>query len=364
MEPILIVLLLAVLFVLLILIGAVVWLAMRTSSKPASENNEQIANLAGKLDAIQSQVDGSLQSVSTQVAAFAGQLEAIQKQVDGSLQSVTNQVAVFGEVKESLGQVTEATNRVAKLGEDINKLESILHATNRRGGFGEILLENLLAQVLPEKHFRTQYSFQDKARVDAAIFLGERILPIDSKFPLHGFDGEVAEDGTYQKKQKSLFIRAVKDRMDETSKYIRPAEGTFEFAMMYIPAENVYYEIVSNSDLFNYSMQKRVIPVSPNSFFAYLQVVVFGLKGMQIEENAREILGHISSLKIALDGVQEQYEKLGTSITYTQSRHAELGRKLGKFSTQFERLAAETLPQSKSQILSDGEGTVYKQGDE
>jgi DNA recombination protein RmuC len=304
------------------------------------QNNEQIANLAGKLD-------------------------AIQKQVDGSLQSVTSQVSVFGEVKESLGKVTEATNRVAKLGEDITKLESILQATNRRGGFGEILLENLLVQVLPYKHFKMQYSFQDKARVDAAILLGERILPIDSKFPLHGFDDEVSEVGTPQKKQKSLFVRAVKERMDETSKYIRPAEGTFEFAMMYIPAENVYYEIISNSDLFNYSMQKRVIPASPNSFFAYLQVVVFGLRGMQIEENAREILGRISSLNIALDTVQEQYEKLGGTINTTQTRYTELGKKLGKFSTQFEGLAAETLPIVTPKILSDGGNNVVNgQGDE
>ena len=184
METILVILLVVVVLVLFVLSGAVVWLAMRVSN-PMKQNNEQIANLAGKLD-------------------------AIQKQVDGSLQSVTSQVSVFGEVKESLGKVTEATNRVAKLGEDITKLESILQATNRRGGFGEILLENLLVQVLPNKHFKMQYSFQDKARVDAAILLGERILPIDSKFPLHGFDDEVSEVGTPQKKQKSLFVRAVK----------------------------------------------------------------------------------------------------------------------------------------------------------
>ena len=295
MESILIILLIVVLVVLLILIGAVIWLAIRVS-KPIPQNNEQIANLAGKLD-------------------------AIQKQVDSSLQSVTNQVTVFGEVKETLGKVTEATNRVAQLGEDINKLEAILQSPNRRGGFGEILLENLLSQVLPEKYFRMQYPFRDNTRVDAVIFLGERILPIDSKFPLYGFDGEQSNEITYQKKSKSGFIRVVKDRIDETAKYIRPAEQTFEFTMMYIPAENIYYEVISNSDLFNYAMKRRVIPVSPNSFVAYLQVVVFGLRGLQIEENAREILERISSLKIALDGVQEQYDKLGQNIVHTQSKY-------------------------------------------
>lgn len=335
METILVILLIVVLLVLLALIGAVAWLAMRVS-KPAPQNIEQIANLSGKLD-------------------------AIQKQVESSLQSVTSQVAVFGEVKETLGKVTESTNRVLELGEDINKLHNILQSPLRRGGFGEILLENLLSQVLPEKYFRMQYSFRNNTRVDAVLFLGQRILPVDSKFPLQGFDGDASENH----KTKSAFVRVVKDRIDETSKYILPNERTFEFAMMYIAAENVYYEIISNSELFNYAMQKRVIAVSPNSFFAYLQVVVFGLRGMQIEENAREILEQISSLKLALNGVQEQYEKLGSNITNTQSKYTELGKKLGKFSDQFDRLAAETLPDGTvSQSLQDGGSIVYKHGDE
>jgi DNA recombination protein RmuC len=134
---------------------------------------------------------------------------------------------------------------------------------------------------------------------------------------------------------------------------------------MYIPAENIYYEIISNSELFNYSMQKRVIPVSPNSFFAYLQVVVFGLRGMEIEENAREILERISSLKLALDVVQDYYNKLGSNITNTQNKYNELGKKLGKFSDQFEHLAAESLPEgSIPPALKEGENAIYKQGDE
>jgi DNA recombination protein RmuC len=318
METILVILLSVILLVLLILIGAIVWLVVR-STRPALQDNEQIANLAGKLD-------------------------AIQKQVDSSLQSFTNQVSVFGEVKESLGKVTEATNRVMELGDDINKLHNILQSPLRRGGFGEIMLENLLSQVLPDKYFQIQYSFQNNTRVDAVLKLGQHILPVDSKFPLQGFDGEASENH----KTKSAFVRIVKDRIDETSKYILPTEGTFEFVMMYIPAENVYYEIISNSELFNYAMQKRVIAVSPNSFFAYLQVVVFGLRGLQIEENAREILERISSLKLALNGVQDRYDKLGTNITNAQSKYSELGKKLGKFSNQFDQLAAETLPREAS----------------
>ena len=354
METIFVALLIIVLLVLIALGGVVLWLALRIS-KPAPQNNEQIANLAGKLDAIQNQVDGSLQSVSAQVSTFTGKLDAIQTQVDSSLQSVTNQVSVFGEVKETLGKVTEATHRVAKLGEDINKLESILQAPNRRGGFGEVLLANLLGQVLPEKYFQLQYSFRNNTRVDAVLFLGQRILPVDSKFPLYGFEGNPSENH----KTSSAFVRAVKGRIDETAKYIIPTEETFEFAMMYIPAENVYYEIVSNEELFNYAMQRRVIPVSPNSFFAYLQVVVFGLRGLQIEENARQILEHISTLKMTLDGVQEQYEKLGTNINTTQNKYNELGKKLSKFSNQFEHLASETMPENSGTLLLKDSNSVF-----
>jgi DNA recombination protein RmuC len=360
MEAIFVTLLFLVLFVLLGLIGVVIWLGLKVS-RPSSQNNEQIANLSGKLDAIQNQVDGSLQSMSGQVAAFNGKLDAMQRHVDSSLQSVTSQVSIFGEMKETLGKVTEATNHVAQLGEDINKLENILQSPTRRGGFGEILLENLLSQIIPEKHYRLQYCFQNNTRVDAAILLGQRILPIDSKFPLYGFNGS-SPDGT---KSNGAFVRTVKSRIDETAKYILPTEQTFEFAMMYIPAENIYYEIVSNEELFNYSMQRRVIPVSPNSFIAYLQVVVFGLRGMQIEENARQILEHISSLQLSLNGVQEIYEKLGTNITHTQNKYNELGKKLEKFSGQLGHLAAETVPDESTKLLiQDNTRVIYQQGNE
>jgi len=326
MDSLTIILIFLVLILILGMIAAFFWMASRLP-KPDNSANEQLANLSGKLD-------------------------AIQKQVDSNLQSVTSQVSTFGEVRETLGKVNDATDRVLKLGEDVNKLQSILQATNRRGGFGEILLGNLLAQVLPEKHFRLQYTFKNKERVDAAILLGERIMPVDSKFPLQGFNGDGASKGS--------FARAVKDRMDETAKYIRPDEGTFEFAMMYIPAENVYYEIISNIDLFNYGMQKRVIPVSPNSFFAYLQVVIYGLRGMQIEENARYIQGHLSSLKRSLDEIQDLYQKLGSNLSGTQTKYADLDKKLGKFSGQVESLsAALDIESSKPAALAENEVMTY-----
>jgi DNA recombination protein RmuC len=328
----------AILLFLIVLLAAVAWLATRVSGAN-SANNQAIANLGGKLDAIQSQVAGSLEAGNQQIAGMAGKLQAIQTQVDSSLQSVTKQVSTFGEVKETLGLVTAATNRVAELGKDITNLQSILQSGLKRGGFGEILLGNLLAQILPEKFYQMQYSFSDRERVDAVVFLGDRILPIDSKFPLEGFGAE----GT----SKPAFVRSVKGRIDETAKYIRPAEHTLEFAMLYVPAENIYYDIITNADLFNYAMQKKVIAVSPNSMFAYLQVVVYGLRGLEIEEHARMILERLGSVQLALAQVDDQYCRLGTHITQAQKSHAELGKKFDKVTDQLEDLASVTLPQGE-----------------
>ena len=327
----------AIAFLLIVLIAVVAWLATRVSGRSGSYDLS-LANLTGKLDAVQNEVASSLRGESAQMAGIAGQMEAIQKQVDSSLQSVTKQVTTFGEVKETLGQVTAATNRVAELGKDITTLQSILQAGLKRGAFGEILLENLLAQILPPKFYKMQYYFQDREHVDAVIFFTNRLLPIDSKFPLEGFEA----DGP----SKSAFARSVRGRIDETAKYIRPAEHTLEFAMLYAPAENIYYDIINNPDLFNYALQKHVIPVSPISMFAYLQVVVFGLKGMEIEEHARTILERLASVQIALGQVQEQYEKLGTHIAHTQSAHADLGKKVDKVTGQLAGLASVTLPEA------------------
>jgi DNA recombination protein RmuC len=313
MDPTLLIVFVVLGVLLVLLIGVIIWLSTTVSGRN-SLYEQAIANLAGKLD-------------------------AIQKQVDGSLQSVTTQVAAFGEVRETLGQVTAATNRVAELGKDITTLQNILQAGLKRGAFGEILLENLLAQILPPKFYKMQYYFNDREHVDAAIFLGDRVLPIDSKFPLEGFEADGAS--------KAAFARSVRDRIDETAKYIRPAEHTLAFAMLYVPAENIYYDIINNPDLFQYAMQRRVIPVSPNSMFAYLQVVVFGLRGLEIEEHARMILEQLSSVKLALGQVQEQYEKLGTHIAHTQSAHADLGKKVDKVAGQLEGLASVTLPQEE-----------------
>jgi DNA recombination protein RmuC len=323
----LIVILLAVLFLFLfVLTGAVIALAVRL---PRQGSNEQIANLSGKID-------------------------AIQHQVSSNLQAVTEQVKVFGEVQQTLGKVTEATSRMVQLGEDVGKLQAILEAPSRRGGFGEVLLKNLLAQVMPEKYYRIQYAFKDNDRVDAALLLGEKVLPIDAKFPLDEVSETAPSDGAV--KSRGTFIRAVKARIDETAKYIRPDENTFEFAFIYVPSEAVYYEVVSNAELFQYAMERHVVPVSPNSFIAYLQVVVYGLRGLQIEENARLILNRLSTLKIGLGEVEKSFATLGSHLSNAKAKYDEVDGKLGRFSGKLEEVVLEGLPEGATPAsLPDGD---------
>jgi DNA recombination protein RmuC len=286
------------------LIAAVVWLALRDRGETTAE----------------------------QITPLQAEMKALREQVGQNLGTVTQQVAVFGSVQEGIGKVTEATNQILALGQDIAALQDILRAPKLRGGLGEILLGNLLAQVLPGERYRLQYAFNDGSKVDAAIFLADHIVPIDAKFPLESFRRMLdAEDDKERQSARRSFTRSVRQRVDETAQYVRPDQGTFEFAMMYIPAENVYYEILSIKSLFEYALERHVIPVSPNSFFAYLNVIVFGLRGLQIEENARFLLGQLSRLRTDFAGVEDTFSTLGGHIVRAHNKYNDVDVKLGRF---------------------------------
>lgn len=280
------------------------------------------------LELFKSELEKQQITFKTELDSVRRELEITRSEVGKNLENVTNQVGAFGEIQKGIGEVREAATRIGKLGENISELQDILKSPKLRGGFGEILLGNLLQQVLPEALYQIQYSFSDSTRADAVIFLGERILPIDSKFPLEKFQELLVEGQTAGKK---AFATAVKKRIDETSKYIRPDEKTYDFAMMYIPAENVYYSIISDKDIFEHALNCRVIPVSPNSFYAYLQVVAFGLRDLQIEQNARLILERLTTLSKDYEGVTSAYETLGTHLNNAKNKYDEAQKKSERF---------------------------------
>jgi len=272
-------------------------------------------------------------------------------------------IKVFGEVKEGLGALTQRTKIVEEVGKNISSLQELLRAPKFRGGFGELLLERLLADTLPRDNYSLQYRFQNGETVDAVIRIGGNLVTIDSKFPLEDFE-RILEAAT-EEEQKALrrqFTRTIKNHIDNVTKYILPDENTFDFALMYIPAENVYYETIlrgtEEGEIYSYSLQKRVIPVSPNSFYAYLQVIVQGLKGLHIEQTAREILGHLERLQGDFQDFQKDYATLGGHIHDAATKHAKAGDKLTRLSGGLERLTGEApiekLPEKGTETGEEG----------
>ena len=174
-------------------------------------------------------------------------------------------------------------------------------------------------------------------KVDAVIFLGNSLVPVDAKFPLEQFIRlQSVEDEKNRASERKAFIRVIKSHIDDIAdKYILPDEGTYDFALMYIPAENVYYETIIKDDqeggLFPYALERCVIPVSPNSFYAYLQVIVRGLRGLKIEEKASEIMNQLSRLRIDEEKFKKDFETLGSHLTNARNKYDEASRKLSRF---------------------------------
>ena len=243
----------------------------------------------------------------------------------------------FERLAKDLGQLSKATEQMMEVGKNISSLEDLLKPPKLRGGIGETLLSQLLAQILPQKHYELQYPFKGGEIVDAAIILGDRVVPVDSKFPIEQFRRLLdAKDEAVRRRERRAFIRTVKHHIDAIAqKYILPDEGTYDFALMYIPAENIYYETIIKDELggeiFPYSLNKRVIPVSPNSIYAYLQVIIHGLKGMRIEEKARAIMEHLARLQTEEEKFRMEFDTLGNHLKNARNKFEEAERRLNKF---------------------------------
>lgn len=277
--------------------------------------------------------------ISSQVNERLNQMnQSIQEanKVIGS--NLGNAADLFGNIKEKLGRLEETNRSIYEISKDISSLQELLRAPKFRGQIGENLLENLLSQVLPKDHYEIQYHFRSSDTVDAVIKLGTRLVPVDAKFTLENFQKMIsAEDEAVAGGFRKKFIQDVKNRIDEIAgKYILPQENTYDFALMYIPAENVYYEIIITENIFSYSTSKKVIPVSPNTLYAYLQVICLGLKGLQIEENAAKILKTLSMLSVEMNKVKEDFDLLGGHLANSSRKYDDTRKRIERF---FNRLA-------------------------
>jgi len=296
------------------------------------------AQAATQLAERNAEVDRRLESV---VETMDRRLAELDTKVDRRLESAS-QTSI--KIHERLGKVDEATTQMLQRAQDLARLEQALRPPKARGGFGELLLENLLRDRLPPTAYRMQHTFDSGERVDAVVTV-DRLIPIDSKFPLDNYNRLVeAEMDDERSLAERQFARDVKQHIDAIAgKYIRPDEGTYDFAFMYIPVEAVYYELACGKTgaLLSYANERRVFPVSPTTFTAYLQVIALGLRGMQIEEHAHEVMAYVADLQRDFERFGEDFDKIGTHLGHAQSKYHDAGKRLDRFETKLERAVEE-----------------------
>ena len=327
-------------------------------SKSAQVMSESLSrNLKDSTDTLFQGLKNTTDIVNQQLTSVAQQMQSQTSNVGTRLDSAAR---VIGEVQKNLGELGKATQEIKELGQSVSKLEEMLRAPKLRGGLGELLLEDLLKQVIPSDHFETQYKFKNGQLVDAAIKTAGGIVPIDSKFPLENFRKFMeAQTDSEKKAYQKTFISDVKKHIDSiASKYILPDEGTFDFALMYIPAENVYYETIIKDDTFDgislqdYAMNKNVVPVSPNSFYAHLRVIVLGLKGLQIEKNAKDIINNLSRLQGEIGKVRDSFDILGSHLDNARKKYEEADKKLTHFEDRLENITNKSLTEGEQKLLN------------
>jgi DNA recombination protein RmuC len=264
-------------------------------------------------------------------------LEAMTATMDRRLETTTQTTTA---IHRQLGQLGQANAEILARANDLKKLEQALRPPKARGGFGELLLGNLLRDRLPAEAYELQYGFKTGERVDAVIKV-ERLVPIDAKFPLDNFERLAdAETDDQRALHEKAFARDLKNHVDAiATKYIRPDEGTYDFALMYLPSEGVYYELVAGKTgaLLQYACDKRVFPVSPTTFTSQLQVIALGLKGMQIEQRAHEVMAYVAQLQGDFDRFRDDFQVVGKHIGNAQSKFAEAEKRLDRFDTKLER---------------------------
>ncbi len=256
--------------------------------------------------------------------------EGMQKSIDETQRAINerldNAARVIGGLSKELGGISQ-------IGPDIRRLSETLASPKMRGNFGEEMLENMLGQILPKDNYRIQYRFKNGETVDACIFVGDTILSIDSKFSLENFRlFKEAKDESSAELLKKAFLKDVKKRVDEIcKKYILPQENTFDFALMYVPSEGIYQEVIEAEDIIEYCRSKAVIPVSPNTMYIYLRNIILSLRGHEINKKAQEILKMITGIKTESDKFAKNLDVLGTHIKNA-------GNTMGTVTTDFTRL--------------------------
>lgn len=289
--------------------------------------------------------DTGLQLILTQLNELSrtvdSKISESHKQVNESLKYHSSESnKIIRDVTEKLTRLDETNKQVISFADQLQSLENVLKNPKQRGILGEYYLETVLKNVLPPGSYEMQYAFKNGTIVDAVVFVKDKIIPIDSKFSLENYNKMVEQkDENEKKKLETVFVNDLKNRIIETSKYIQPEQGTTDFAFMFIPHEAIYYDLLTSKvgvleegeNLIQRAAGKyKVIITSPTSFLAYLQTVLQGLKALQIEESAKEIIKRVEELGKHLKAYDEYHTKLGNSLNTVVNHYNTSNKELKK----------------------------------
>ncbi len=324
-----------IIVLLLIIIGLILFSVLRKKPAKSEPDNQSLLMLQQGLNQMRQDVDSKLSQSA----------QSVQKQFSQSAK-------IIREVTAGLTELKNTNKRVVGFAEQLQSLENILTNPKRRGVLGEYYLEELLKNIFNPSQYQMQYQFKDGQIVDAVIFLKDKIIPIDSKFSLENYNRIVEENDPDRRGQlEKAFKQDLKTRIDETAKYIRPKEGTYEFAFMFIPAEAVYYDLLVNKigaikvntrSLLDYAVrEKKVHIVSPTSFFAYLQTILEGLRGMKIEESTKGIIKLVGKLGRHVKSYSAYHQKLGNGLKTTVNMYNISSKELRKIGKDTAKISGE-----------------------
>src|SRR5436309_9793026 len=315
-------------------------------------------------DGLSAQLNAAQQGTQGQVELLARSVADLRNELGRSLGATEQQLATqagtthrtLNDLSRQLGTLSEQSQRIGDLAKDIGSLQDLLRAPKARGGFGELLLERLLHDALPASAYEIQYTYRDGSRVDAIVRYAGRIVPIDAKFPNETWTALArAVDETERRAKKRAFLQQVRRHIDSVGRYVSPADGTIDFAVMYIPSESVYYDLVlreeeGEPDLRVYCADRKVIPASPNTLLAYLQVVSLGVRGLAMQERTRELQQGVAAVRREFERFVELHDQLGRHLENATKKFDETDRALSRASSAIETLAQAPIAAGGEQV--------------
>ncbi len=314
--------------------------------------------------ALETQVAAVQHGMAGQVALLQRSLEDLRRELRQVLGETEQQVIAqtgstqrtLSDLSRQLGTLGEQSERIGDLAKDIGSLQDLLRAPKVRGGFGELLLERLLQESLPASAYEIQHTYRDGSRVDAVVRFAGRLVPIDAKFPnesYHALAG--AADDADRRAKRRAFLQQVRRHVDAVARYVSPLDGTIDYALMYLPAESIFYDLIvsvddDETDLRAYCAERHVIPASPNTLLAYLQVVALGVRGLAMQERTRELQQGIAQVRREFERFVELHDQLGRHLDNATKKFDETERALARASGAIEGLAQAPIAAGGEQV--------------